>query len=214
MKTLFINGSPKGSRGNTAIYLETMTTQMTGEYQIKNLVNETAARLAEDMMNYDTIIIMMPLYIHAMPAKVKELFEQMAERDFKRKRLGFIAQAGFEDGATFDYLISYLEVFAERLKCEYIGTVVKPGAAGTAILPRFMSGKILQLFKQLGKEYDATQTFSAETRKIMCTPYHLTKKQVRLLSSPPVVRINKVVWHYFLKKNGAFDRNYDRPFKT
>jgi len=213
MNTLFINGSPKGKKGNTALFIREITSGITEHYDTRILAHEKTDRLAGQMLAYDAVIIVMPLYIHAMPAKVKELFEQMAELDFAGKKLGFIVQFGFEESATADYLMQYLEVFTERLQCDYLGTILKPGAAGAAILPECFSGKLFKRLRLLGQEYNQNHSFSPETQKDMGAPYELSEKQVRMYSSPMATRINKIVWHHILRKNKAFDKKYDMPYK-
>lgn len=214
MKTLFINGSPQGGKGNSALFIREITAEMKHPYDVAILAGEHTSRLAKQITEYDAAVIVMPLYIHAMPAKVKELFEQMAEHDYSGKRLGFIVQFGFEESATADYLIHYLEVFTKRLGCEYIGTILKPGAAGTSILPECFSKKLFKRLRLLGREYDRSHSFSDETIKAMGAPYELSEKQVRLYSSPLATRVNKIAWHSILKKNGAFDKKLDTPYKV
>ncbi|MDQ0363135.1 hypothetical protein [Breznakia pachnodae] len=212
MSTLFINGSPKGKKSNSYTFIEQISAPLQFPYEIRTLASLNTKLLADEIEEYETIIIVMPLYIHAMPGIVKELFEEMKINKKQGRRIGFIVQAGFEESETAKYLVNYLEVFVRRMNYEYMGTIVKPGAAGLALMPRFMFKKLLNQLTQLGVEYNQTQTFSKEMIETLGNPYVLSEKQVKLLCRKPVKWINKLGWHYFLRKNKAYKERLDRPY--
>lgn len=212
MSTLFINGSPKGKKSNSYTFIEQISAPLQFPYEIRTLASLNTKLLADEIEEYETIIIVMPLYIHTMPGIVKELFEEMKVNKKQGRRIGFIVQAGFEESETAKYLVNYLEVFVRRMNYEYIGTIVKPGAAGLALMPRFMFKKLLNQLTQLGVEYNQTQTFSKEMIETLGNPYVLSEKQVKLLGRRPVKWLNKQGWHHFLRKNNAYKERLDRPY--
>ncbi|MFV0395037.1 MAG: hypothetical protein ACK5LC_11695 [Coprobacillaceae bacterium] len=212
MKTLFINGSPKGRRGNSGTFIETITSEMKSAYVVKNLIQEKVKNIVEEIPKYDRIIIVMPLYIHTTPAIVTELFEEMKVNTQQGKQIGYIVQAGFEESETAKYLVNYLQSYTKRMQFGYMGTIVKPGVAGLSIMPKFMFNKLFKQLRILGKEYDETHAFSKEMIEMLGDPYTLSKKQVKLLTSKPVVMINKAGFCYFLRKNKAYRIRRDKPF--
>ncbi len=213
MKTLFLNGSPKGEMGNTQIFLNEITSQIVNEtFEIKSIVKQNQADIVSYMEEFDTIIIAMPLYIHAMPGIVKRIFEEMKVNEVSGRKLGFIVQAGFEESETAKYLEQYLNVFCKRMNYIYLGMVIKPGAAGVGMMPLFLSRKLFKQLRMLGAHYNQTGEFSDEIMKKLQHPYKLSNRQVKIYSSKIVGNLNKVMWHKNLKKNGAYSQRIDRPF--
>lgn len=213
MKTLFLNGSPKGEKGNTQIFLDEITSQIKSEtYEVKSVVTQNPSELVCYMENFQTVIIAMPLYVHAMPAIVKKVFEEMSVNKRGGARLGFIIQAGFEEAETAKWLEGYLSVFCKRMNYINLGMVIKPGAAGVGLIPRFFSRKLFKQLRMLGRFYNEKEEFSKDIMEQLQTPYQLSKKQVSIYSNKTFVMLNKIMWHKVLKKNGTYEQRLDKPF--
>ena len=77
MKTLILNGSPHAKSGNTEIFIRNFAKGLESPYEVRYVLQEDAEQLAEYLLQFDTVIIAMPLYIHAMPGIVMRLIEHM-----------------------------------------------------------------------------------------------------------------------------------------
>ena len=213
MKTLFLNGSPKGEMGNTQIFLNEITSQIVNEmFEIKSIVKQNPSDIVSYMAEFDTVIIAMPLYIHAMPGIVKRIFEEMKVNEVKGKKLGFIVQAGFAESETAKYLEQYLNIFCKRMNYTYMGMVIKPNAATVGMIPRFLSRKLFKQLRMLGVHYNQTGEFSDEIMKKIQHPYKLSNREIRIYNSRIVKKLNKVMWHKNLKNSNAYSQRVDRPF--
>lgn len=212
MSTIVLNGSPKLSteNSNTHLFCETFVGGMKNPYEIRRIADGNYHELAQYIRGFDTVILIMPLYVHAMPGSVKKFLETLEPVE-SGKKIGFIIQAGFPESAQSKFVTAYLERFSARLGYEYLGTVAKGECAGVSYFPK-MFKKTIQMFRELGKRYEQTGGFDAEIAAQMAKPYELSKRQVRILKIANSLGIDNFFWHQKLKENGAMDKRMDEPF--
>jgi hypothetical protein len=167
--------------------------------------------LADLASTYETLLIIMPLYIHAMPGVVMKFFEYMKPALDNDRSLGFIVQAGFMETAQHRYLAPYLEHLAKKFGYRYLGYVAKGEAAGIYMFPK-MFKKVLRRFAELGEAFERTGEFVPEIVKTLSEPYELSKGQLRLLRVIDAIGLSNIGWHSKLRKHGALKQRLDRPY--
>jgi len=212
MKTLILNGSPKGEKGNTHIFASQFAKGTGNTCDIKCIVRQNYHVLAEEVEKYDTIILVMPLYVHAMPGIVMKLFEQMKPQPSQNKSIGFIIQSGFVEPAQSRYSKRYFELVSKRLNYRYMGTVIKGGAAGVYMMSDNMNKKLFAELEQLGSHYAQTGRFSESVRKRFEKNYELSKSNARFYQFLYKTGIGNMFWNGMLKKNNAFKERMAKPF--
>lgn len=212
MKTLILNGSPKGKTGNSQIFIDRFVCGMQNPCDVRCIVREDYRALVKEMEQYEHILIVMPLYIHAMPGIVMKLFEQMEPCAGSGKSIGFILQAGFMESETAAYACRVLEAMVKRLNYAYLGTVSRCNAAGIYMMPEQVNRKLFRQLQELGQHYEQTGSFCPTIVKKLAHPYTLSKFSVWLYETPMLKLLNKVGWRSMLKKNGAYAKRLDRPF--
>ncbi len=213
MKTIIINGSPKGNARNcnTRIICEEFVRDMKSPYEIKCISDSDAGELAHYVENYDIVIIILPLYIHAMPGITMKFIEHLEPSSMQGKSLGFIIQAGFIETEQEKYVERYFSSLAKQLNCNYLGTVSKGNAAAIYMFPK-MFKKVLKKFSDLGKIFEETHTFDSKITKELGKPYKLSKFQTGVYQFFCDIGLNNIGSHRVLKKNNAFDKRLDQPF--
>ncbi|HCL02839.1 MAG TPA: NAD(P)H dehydrogenase [Lachnoclostridium phytofermentans] len=213
MKTIIINGSPKGNarNSNTRIISEEFVRGMKTPCDIKCIANSDLEELAHHIEKYDTVIIILPLYIHAMPGIMMNFIEHLKPASIQGKYLGFIIQAGFVETAQEKYVERYFASLAKQLNYNYLGTVSKGEAAGIYMFPK-MFKKVLKKINDLGKIYEETHAFDQNIIEELGKPYELSKIQTFLFQLLCDLGLNNVGWHKMLRQNHAFDKRLDRPF--
>lgn len=211
MKTLIINGSPKGNRGNTEIFIRQFLLGAGQDYPVHYAVKESAHELAQTAGTFDTVLIFMPLYVHAMPGIVMKLFEQIKPAKPGHK-IGFVIQAGFIERAQTRFLVRYLNAFAKRLGYKNLGIVTRGDAAGTNMVPAFMTKKLFKLLNKLGAHYAQQHHFDSDTTAALAGIYEIPPRKARFYEFLNRTGINHVFWHKFWRDNGVFEKGLDRPF--
>lgn len=213
MKTIIINGSPKGNtqKSNTRIICREFVRNMKSPCKIKCICNSDSLELARYVEEFDTIIIVMPLYIHAMPGSLMEFIECLTPSTVEGRSLGFIIQAGFIETEQEKYVERYFEVLSKHLNYKYLGTVSKGEAAGIYMFPK-MFKKVLKRFNELGRIYEETHTFDKKIVEQLGKPYRLSKSQIKLNQFLCDTGLNNIGWHRVLKRNNAFNKRLDRPY--
>jgi hypothetical protein len=213
MKTLILNGSPKGnsSNSNSYIFAQEFVRNMKNPCEIRCIAKSDPVELAEYVKTFDTVIFIMPLYIHAMPGIVMKFIEKLEPADTSGKSIGFIIQAGFIETAQERFVERYFADLARRLNYNYLGAVSKGEAAGIYMYPK-MFKKVLKLVADLGEVYENTYAFDADIVKKLGKPYELSKSMLRILAVVKKLGLDNIGWHKFLRKNKALHMRLDRPF--
>lgn len=211
MSTLIINGSPRGKKGNTEVFIRKFLEGAGEEYPVRYAVKEDPVILAEGIRQYDTLLIFMPLYVHAMPGIVMKLFEKMSPCG-EGKKIGFLVQAGFVEGAQARFLVRYLNHFAGLMGYESLGVVTNGDAAGTAMVPAFMNKKRFRCLKELGAGYAKRGQFDQNAAVSLAGIYELTPGKVKMLEFLNKTGVSHIFWKKFWRDSGQQGHGMDRPF--
>lgn len=214
MKTIILNGSPKGNskKSNSWLFAKEFVKYIKKPCEIRSIAQEDFEELAQYVTGFDSIIMILPLYIHAMPGIVMKFIEKLQPAAAGGKYIGFIVQAGFIETAQHKYVERYFESLAKQLNYNYLGTVSKGEAAAIYMYPK-MFKKVLKLVADLGKKYEEEHVFDEEIVEKLAKPYELSKFKVWLLELVNKVGLGNIGWHKALKSNNALDKRLDRPFE-
>ena len=209
MKTLIINGSPNGRRGNTEIlcreFIKGMQTPAKVMYIAEN--DETAA--AEYMHDFTHWLFFFPLYFNAMPGIVKRLFEQLQPNN--GRQVGYFVQSGFEEAAQSDYLVHILNNFNQRMGYRNLGIVVAGGMAGIRFMPEQMNKKTFENVQRAGALYAQEGAFADESIRHFGRLYQYTKGQAKKNEFMRKLGLTNMMWNNMLKKNKAYQNRFDKP---
>jgi NAD(P)H-dependent FMN reductase len=230
MRLMLCNGSPRGTGSNTTILMKhfidgfTAVPGNTVEYAYLNNAKGHAATAAK-CREADAVIIAFPLYADSMPAAVKDFIETLGAGRKKRARrggkpapeknppMGFIVQSGFPEAVHSRYVEKYLEKLAARLGSRYIGTVIKGGVEGITSRSEYFNRRLFMAFSSLGRHFGVTKEFHPITMRKLAGMERFpafARGVLRLMIATGLV--NKF-WDEQMKKNGAFERRFDRPYR-
>lgn len=213
MSMVILNGSPKKkmTESNTEAFARSFINGMKNPCEIKYISSVAPETLLEQIRDFDTVIVMFPLYVHAMPGIVMRFFEAMQSVAGENKSLGFIIQAGFPESSQERFVLPYLEQLAATLGYSYLGAVVKGDAAVVAMYPAGFA-KLLVQIETLGKIFEETHAFDAEIKEKLAQPHSLSKFQIAALGFACKLGISNIFWNKMLKQNGAYRKRLDRPY--
>ncbi len=215
MSILIINGSPKGRKGNSEIFIRKFVNKVKSTYEINYAAEEDSLQISNYMKEFDTIIVVMPLYVHAMPGIIMKIIECMEPTLDSGKAMGFIVQSGFMESAQSKYLERYLFALTKNLNYTYLGTVIRGGAAGTYMMPEKMNKKLFKQLEMLGEYFDKNNSFNKDIMEELAKPNKLSKGKCKLLQLFGKLGLGDAMfWNMMLKKNNAQERKFDRPFAS
>jgi len=220
MKLAIINGSPRRKKSNSKIliarFLKGYYQECTDEVPVHYLADQK--RKEETLSLFErteTVIIVFPLYTDCMPGLVKEFFEEVSKPGVIRpRRIGFIVQSGFPEAVHSVYVERYLAKFVKRLKREYLGTVIRGGVEGIQIMPPGMTRKLFSHFEELGRYFAEQDRFSPEIMEALRKPYTLSGWRRMMFNLLKHTGLTNYYWNTHLKKNGAWEKRFDRPYET
>jgi NAD(P)H-dependent FMN reductase len=222
MKLAIINGSPRNKKSNSTLLMD----QFLSGYHSLNPEDVPVHYLANPQlkkegiaafMDSEVILIIFPLYTDSMPGIVKEFFESIAEMDknvIRGKKIGFIVQSGFPEAVHSVAVERYLEKLTKRLQCEYLGTVIKGGVEGIQIMPPFMTKKLFIQFNKLGEYFAKNTAFSPQIKEALRKPYKMSLVRRTLFTVMAKAGLTNFYWNSNLKKNGAYEKRFDKPYEA
>lgn len=219
MKLVIFNGSPRYKKSNSKILIEHFLIGFNKICVEPVPVHYLANRKQKDEQieifeNSEIVIIVFPLYTDCMPGIVKEFFEGIVELKLtSTKKIGFVVQSGFPEAIHSIYIETYLEKLTKRIKCEYLGTIIKGGVEGIQIMPSQMTKKLFGNFESLGEYFAKNEEFSPEIRKILRKPFKMSPVRIFLFKLISRTGLTNFYWNSNLKKNNAYSNRFDKPFE-
>lgn len=212
--TLF-NGSPRGRRGNTPIFLREIASGFGGPSDMYHLIRlKETQQMAQAFAQADCVLLGFPLYADAMPGIVKHFIETLEPLVGRKNNppLGFVVQSGFPEGLHSRFVERYLEKLAGRLGSPYLGAIVKGNGDPVRNMPPEATQGLFTNLRAVGAGLAKNGRFDPAVLKIIAQP-----EQYPAILGPvfQVILRLPVARAYFddmLKKNGAYERRFARPF--
>lgn len=220
MRYCVFNGSPRGKRGNTDILLhkvvEGIKAAGADEIEWVYLNDPISCETApEAFQAADVVLLGFPLYTDSMPGLVKTFIDRLAPFTGREDnpRLAFLVQSGFPEAHHSRFVERYLEKLARRLNAPYAGTIIKGGCEGLRNQPKEANSSIFVVLHTLGSELAHTGAFDRDLLKALAKPEKYPRILAPLFWLILQLPFTHAYWDNQLKKNGAYDRRFARPFK-
>ncbi|MEA3450922.1 MAG: NAD(P)H-dependent oxidoreductase [Bacteroidota bacterium] len=217
MKLTIFNGSPRNKQSNSKLLIDNFLIGYDKISEKKADVHFIASSKNKEeqlkaFQNAEIVIIIFPLYTDSMPGIVKEFFEQIYSLEPSTfKKIGFIVQSGFPEAIHSTYVEKYLKKFTSRLKCEYLGTIIKGGVEGIKIMPPIMTKKLFNNFQLLGEYFAKNEAFSEKIKTKLAKPLTMSTFRRVSFSFFSFLGFTNFYWNSNLKKNKAYKKRFDKP---
>ncbi|HTX91663.1 MAG TPA: NAD(P)H-dependent oxidoreductase [Anaerolineales bacterium] len=213
--TLF-NGSPRGKRGNTPIFLSEFARGFGGPSETHHLIQvKQTERFVQAFTEAECAWIGFPLYTDAMPGSVKHFIEALEPLVGRKDNppVGFLVQSGFPEGLHSRYVERYLERLAARLGGPYLGTIVRGNGEGVRMMPPDATSSLFTDLQLLGAGLAGEGKLDSAALARIAAP----ERYPSILGPVFQAFLRLPIAHgYFdgmLKKNGVYARRFERPFE-
>ena len=174
MHVLIINESPRVKKySNTNAILEKFTEGLCEngttfeQYEISDKNSWDQIRQSYDRNTI--ILVALPLYVESIPGLLIEFLETLTPKSDGSK-MAFLLQGGFMEGVQLRCGEACLKIIADKLGCEYMGTLVK----GDNFCIRFFEGEwrenITGAYADMGREFAAHGNFNSKACKKFTGP--------------------------------------------
>ena len=177
MRVLIINGSPRIRKlSNTDKILSQFTLGMAEEgntfeqYEISDRTKWDEIRTK--YYQSETVLIALPLFVECIPGLLMEFLETVdpERQDNKQRKIGFILQSGFAEGAQLRCGETYLEMLASKLNAEYLGTLVKGDNFSIRLTEGADQEKITSPYREMGRIFGREGSFRSDECKKFTGP--------------------------------------------
>ncbi len=220
MRLTVFNGSPRARRSSTQILLGhflsgfEQTPGHTHELLYLNRRKDAAA-LVDAFAGAEQVLLAYPIYTDAMPSIVKSFIESLAPLRGRpgNPPLMFFIHSGFPEAVHCRSAERYNDKLARRLGCRHAGTILKGGTNRVDSWPRWMSRPLYRRFNALGLTFGQTGELDPKILAQLASPERFSaaaRLMIRLMSLTPLPRRD---WDRELKKNGAYERSFARPYE-
>lgn len=214
--TMF-NGSPRGRKGNTPIFLREIAAGFGGPTETYALarLHETE-QMVQAFAEVECVILGFPLYTDSMPGIVKHFIEALEPFVGRAHNpsLGFVVQSGFPEGLHSRYVERYLEKLAGRFGSPYLGTVVRGNGEATRVLPDNANKGLFADLQALGAGLAAKGYFDPAVLAKIAHP----ERYSAILGPVFQLFLRLPIGHFYfddmLKKNGMYEHRFDQPFSV
>jgi len=214
------NGSPRARRSSTRILLGHFLSgfeETPGNAHEVTYLNRRgdAGTLVETFAGAETVLLAYPIYTDAMPSIVKSFIESLAPLRGRPDNppLMFFIHSGFPEAVHCRSAERYNDRLARRLGCPHAGTILKGGTNRVDSWPRWMSRPLYRRFDALGRTFGRTGTLDPKILAQLAGPERFSaaaRLMIRLMNLTPLPRRD---WDRELRKNGALERSFDRPYE-
>jgi multimeric flavodoxin WrbA len=212
--TLF-NGSPRGRRANTSIFLDQFARGFGSPAEMHHLIRlKETDQMVQAFAGSECVLLGFPLYTDAMPGIVKHFIETLEPLAGRKNNpsIGFLVQSGFPEGLHSRYVERYLERLAERLGCPYLGTIIKGNGEGVRLMPPDTTRGLFDELQALGAGLRREGHLDPQILSRLAAP----ERYPALLGPFYQLFMRLPLAHaYFddmLKKNGVYAQRFARPF--
>jgi multimeric flavodoxin WrbA len=215
--TLF-NGSPRGKSGNTEVMLARFAEGFQaggGSIETHRLMQ--SPNLAEMRAVYsraECVLLGFPLYTDAMPGLVKAFIEELAPLRAKSGNppMTFLVQSGFIEALHSRYVEHWLASLAARMGSPYLGTIVRGGGEGVRSGSENANRGLFDALHELGEGLARTGRLPPDALRRAAGRERFPSAMGPLFQLLLRLPIAKRGWDDTLKRNGAYQRRFARPY--
>ena len=212
--TLF-NGSPRGRRGNTPIFLNEFAKGFSKQTEIHHLVRvKSTDEFVQAFADAECAFLGFPLYTDAMPGIVKNFIDALQPFAGRKNNppLGFIVQSGFPEGLHSRYIERYLEKLADRLGSPYLGTIIKGNGEGVRLMSADANQSLFEGLQSLGAGLAAKGRLDTEILTRLAHPERFPSILEPVFKIVLRLPFAHSYFDNMLKKNNVYEWRFAQPF--
>ena len=218
MSLIVYNGSPRGEKSNSTVITKWFLEGYGNDNVEIRYLNKFKHHLtyAQEIVNYDQVLMVFPLYVDGMPGQVKHFYELLSslKNKIEDKPITFIIHSGFSDAVQSRVLEQYCNRFSKIFNLNNHGVIIIPGSEGFRLMPPVMTNKKRIAVSKLGASYIKNEQYKKEQLEFLFGKEKSSKFGSILFKIMYKLGLTNNYWNSQLKKNKAIDNCFDAPYKN
>lgn len=213
MHTIIVNGSPRGTNGNSQIIIN----KFLEGYTLDGNTNELFCITAKDkwdeisiaISKAENIIVVFPLYAELLPGSLLEFFEYLSNTKLsKNNKMSFILHSGNLIAGVRGCCKQYLAELTKSLGCDFGGVLVRGNSFFYFNISKEKANELVEPYAEMGKYYSKYQCFFGNEVNAFAGPTKIEKPESRVIN-----RICKILMTEFGEKANCKIPLNDRPYE-
>ncbi len=208
MKLLVVNGSPRGKKSNSDRIIGWMTKDIQDCEKVYAAHIKKQDESAQKVVDAGSLLIVFPLYTDMMPGLMKAFLEKLNAYDLSGKTVTFVVHSGFPEALHSRAVEKYLRYFAKLNAMRLLGVVVMGGSEALQVAPDGYFGKRVGAFKSIGENIKDNTELNSDVLKTIARTERYSKARFAMMKIMPT----DMYWNSQLKKNGAYEERFAKPY--
>ena len=208
MKLLVVNGSPRGKKSNSDRIIGWMTKDIQDCEKVYAAHIKKQDESAQKVVDADSLLIVFPLYTDMMPGLMKAFLEKLNAYDLSGKTVTFVVHSGFPEALHSRAVEKYLRYFTKLNDMRLLGVVVMGGSEALQVAPDGYFGKRVGAFKSIGENIKENTELNSDVLKTIARTERYSKARFAMMKIMPT----DMYWNSQLKKNGAYEERFAKPY--
>lgn len=212
MRLTVINGSPRGRQSNSTQIITSWMFPKTFQYRLiyaKEIIKH--GDILFNCADSDAYLVIFPLYVDSLPAIAKGVFDLMysSKTLFEHKKIYYMVHSGFPEPQHSRCVERYLRYFTGLIAMRYMGTVIMGSSEAIQTAPKFYFARKIKAVKTIGlkikkgESLDDKEIYRAAGRETLSKPTQIINR---------LINFSEFYWKAILKKNGAYQHRFDKPY--
>ena len=217
MSLIVFNGSPRGKNSNSAVitnwFLKGYNEEDTQIYFLNKVKHHE--EYANEIKKHMDILLVLPLYVDGMPGQVKHFIEVLSKytQVIKDNKITYIVHSGFNEAVHSRNVEKYLIKLSARLNLKCPGVILIPGSEGFRLMPPNMTKKKTSAVARLAEEFKSDAAYNEKDLNYLRSRESMNKSGILFFKIISKIGLTNIYWNRSLKKNKAYQKRFDAPYK-
>lgn len=200
MHTIIINGSPRGTSGNSQIIINKFLEgySLNGNTYEKFCVSarDKWEELSVSISKAENIIVVFPLYAELLPGSLLEFFEYLSNTKLSKKnKMSFILHSGNLIAGVRGCCKQYLQVLTDSLRCDFGGVLIRGNSFFYFNISKEKADELVEPYAKMGEYFSIHKCFLGNEVEEFAGPTKIEKSESRVIN-----RICKILMTEFGEK--------------
>ena len=213
MHTVIINGSPRGTLGNSQIILNKFLEgySLDGDTYQQFCISDKKiwGEIKTSIESSANIIVIFPLYAELLPGSLLEFFDYLSDAKLtEQNTMSFILHSGNLLAGIRGCCNDYLKQLTKHLNCNFGGVLIRGNSFFYSNISKKKTDELVAPYAEMGKYFSKNKSFFGEEVREFAGKSELKQSEARVIN-----RICKILMTEFAEKANCKTPLDNKPYE-